>query len=133
MTIKLDWYDESQTTIHAYFEGHWSWDEVFLAEPDIHSLLDHIDHPFSVMIEFEDRNWLPQGVVANIPNMLGMFTQHKHLSVVVILGAGPMINAVFNMVLMVARHKIPSIELKFSETIGEAHSLVTTLLHENSS
>ena len=130
MAVEIDWYDETRTTIHANFTGRWGWDEAYLAQPTAHRLICSIDHPFGVLMEFEDRNWLPQGAVANIPNMLQFFTQYKHCSVIVLVGAGPMINAMFNMVLMVARHNITFLTLRFSETLTEGQDLANSLLLE---
>lgn len=83
--VILNWDNAQQTILRIDFARGWQWQDLFHVLEDANQLLDASPHPVSIIANpLSNFVHMPNGIIANIPRLVGM--KHDKMNLAVIVG-----------------------------------------------
>ena len=119
MAVTVAWDDQAQTVICVTFHQHWSWDDALTARTETVSMIEQVDHQVSLMICWDNENWMPADYQQNLLSILD--DPHPSLGRVVIVRRSTLFQQFFRLVDML--YDIP-FEFAHAKTVDVARQML---------
>ena len=119
MAVTLDWEDAARTVIRVTFHNQWTWDNALTAKAEAGAMLDMVDHQVSLMVCWENENWMP-GDYQNNMRMIANET-HPRLKQVVLVRSNTVFQQFFRLFKML--YHVP-FEFTYVKTVEAARAML---------
>ncbi len=125
MGITLTWYDEQKHIILWAYQGRWTADEFDRATEEASQLIDTVDYPVGVIVDFSHSTLMPPNIMMRFRQSAQQAIGHPNNTVRVIVGADYYLKIFLNTLFTLAP---PAWYSYFASTREEAAALIYRLL-----
>ncbi len=94
MPVLVDWDDSEKTILRYRFEGHWTWDELYVTYERGVSLNNSVPHRVDTLADLTQSKGLPGNAAAQFRKLTTL--PQSNTGLIVIVGGGALITALLN-------------------------------------
>lgn len=123
MAVTISWEDLDETVIRVTFISRWSWADALEAKETIRAMVEPATDKVSVIICWENENWMPGNYQRNVLNIAN--ETHPNLRLVVIVRKNPVFMQFFR--LFASLNGVP-FEFTYADSVDAARQLLFPVL-----
>lgn len=125
MNIKVFWDNDAQTIMRYQFFKGWSWADLRNIFDEGYALLDTVDHPVDVIMDFSEASiFAPSGAI-NQARHVSNNQRHANLGLTAVVGSS-FISSIFHMINKLAGNMSEKWDITFVNSLAEAYEAVAT-------
>jgi hypothetical protein len=94
VTVTADWYQDYRDLLRMTYEGQFQWEEAFRAQDRIRALMETVEHPCALLLDFPHDALNLTSALTNARTM--MARRHLRLHKIVLLSPAPLTRALGN-------------------------------------
>jgi hypothetical protein len=122
MGVRVMWDEQQENIIHYNFDALWTWDDVYIAFDEAHSMIEERAKPLGVILSGPDNMLVPPNMLTHTRKLMGS-KKSKHTKLIVFVTNNMFIRTMANILT-----KIISTELHTAYDMESAKSLVVSRL-----
>ncbi len=127
MGINISWSSESKNIIHYVFEGRWDWNDFRHAIKDAADMIDTVNHPVDVIMDFSNASMLPNGAISQVKQAFST-PKHPNINLTVIVGASAFIQSIADLGRKLSRSAAENWSIQFAPTLPAAFNLLANVM-----
>ena len=120
MPIQVKWFNTSKTIILQSYHTPWTWDNYHASAKEIDQMLDSVDYPVDLIVDFSDGAVLPAKALSHFRR--AVMDIHPNRGLVVMVGMNPYLAALQNVLEQMVPHS--AARSRIAETLDEAIAII---------
>src|SRR5262245_51796 len=93
MPVNIYWDNEEKTIVRMEYVGRWTWEELFTATTQSHTMLDEVAHKVDFIHVWLQSDGMPPSVLVHAKNLIEK--RHPNVGVVVLVWSNTLIKAMW--------------------------------------
>ena len=125
MGIQVSWENEEKTIIHYVYDGRWTLQDFDDARLEAAKLEETVTHRVDVIVDVRKSSLVPTGAISRGKQVMTTTpSSHPNEGTAVIVGAGPLVRSIYDVVSKVYPEIVRRRGFRFARSIEEAHDLI---------
>ncbi len=123
MKINVSWTNNEQTILHYKFANGWSWLELRDIFVEGHAMLDKVNHPVYLIMDFtESKMFAPSGAINQSRHVLSN-PKHEKVASTVVVGSN-FVSSLYNIISRITGNTDGNWDVAFVNTLDEAYQFI---------
>jgi hypothetical protein len=93
MPVTIQWDNEEKSIVRMQYVGRWTWEELYAATTQSHTMLDEVDHKVDFIHDWLKSNAIPANAIVHSKNLIEK--RHPNVGIVVLVWTNPVIKAMW--------------------------------------
>jgi hypothetical protein len=125
MAIEVCWDNEAKTIIQYVYEGRWTLADFDNARIEAAKLEETVSHRVDVIVDVRKSSLVPSGAISRGKTVMTTnATSHPNEGTAVIVGAGPLVRSIYDVVNKVYPEMVRRRGFRFARTLEEARTVI---------
>jgi len=120
MSIHVKWFNTSKTIILQEYHTPWNWKMYHNAAKEIDQMLDSVNYPVDVIVDFSDGAVLPAKALSHFRR--AVMDIHPNRGLVILVGMNPYLAALQDVLQQMVPHS--TARSRIAETLDEAIAII---------
>jgi hypothetical protein len=125
MGIEVTWENENKTIIQYVYDGRWTLREFDDARTQAAKLEETVTHRVDVIVDVRNSSLVPTGAISRGKQVMTTNqSSHPNEATAVIVGAGPLVRSIYDVVSKVYPDVVKRRGFRFARTMDEARAII---------
>jgi hypothetical protein len=125
MGIEVNWENETKTIIQYVYDGRWTLRDFDDARIQAARLEETVTHRVDVIVDVRNSSLVPTGTISRGKQVITTTpTSHPSEGMAVIVGAGPLVRSIYDVVSKVYPDVVKRRGFRFARTMDEARAII---------
>lgn len=134
MSIEVSWDNEAKTIIQYIYDGRWTWQDFDESRLQAAKLEETVSHRVDVIVDVRKSSLVPSGTISRGKSVMTTTpTSHPNEGMAVIVGAGPLVRSIYDVVSKVYPEIVRRRGFRFARSMEEARALIAAEVTNRSS